>query len=235
MTVPNLFFLHDDYTTLIRADVFDVIKDYDESLRYQAEAFAIEEAAGYLRGRYADELGCLLFSVTAHDPATTYGPYDHVWYGGLMYVCMQPGTTTAPPPVYDPSQTYTAGDVVCLGTAVYQCQVPATSGPFAAADWQQIAPVWVQRDRRQPVLLMYLLDLVLYHLHSRLNPRQIPPLRLERYERALDWLADVQAGKIILDPDCPGGYAFPPLTLPGSGATGLIEWGSRRPRRENYY
>ena len=37
-------------------------------------------------------------------------------------------------------------------------------------------------------LVMYATDMLLYHLHSSVNPRKIPDLRKERYNEAKGWL-----------------------------------------------
>lgn len=54
---------------------------------------------------------------------------------------------------------------------------------------------------------MRLIDITLYHLHSRINPRNIPDLRKDRYDGnrdaqtlgAIGWLKQVAAGKINAD------------------------------------
>lgn len=56
-------------------------------------------------------------------------------------------------------------------------------------------------DQRNPVVLMYLIDLTLYHIHSNISPRNIPELRGIRYEAAITWLKMVASGKI--NPDLP--------------------------------
>lgn len=50
---------------------------------------------------------------------------------------------------------------------------------------------------RSRLLVMYCVDVMLYHLHSRINPRQIPELRFVRYEAAKKWLESVSKGLII--------------------------------------
>ena len=57
-------------------------------------------------------------------------------------------------------------------------------------------------DSRHAELVMYIVDMTLYHLHSRINPGQVPELRKERYQDALDWLKGVAAGDY--DPGLPG-------------------------------
>lgn len=51
------------------------------------------------------------------------------------------------------------------------------------------------QDRHQ-WLLSVCVDIMLYHLHSRIAPRQIPDLREDRYNAAIDWLKAVSAGKL---------------------------------------
>lgn len=68
---------------------------------------------------------------------------------------------------------------------------------------------------RNPIILMYLIDIALYHLHSNISPRNIPELRGIRYEAAINWLKMVASGK--LNPDLP--------TLPNSAADYLLSLG----------
>jgi phage gp36-like protein len=41
---------------------------------------------------------------------------------------------------------------------------------------------------RDPQLLAYVVDIALYHLHSRIAPRNVPELRKTRYDNAIAWL-----------------------------------------------
>lgn len=54
---------------------------------------------------------------------------------------------------------------------------------------------------RNPVLVLYMADMVLYHIHSRIAPMNIPELRGIRYDAAIGWLKRVADGK--LNPDLP--------------------------------
>lgn len=54
---------------------------------------------------------------------------------------------------------------------------------------------------RNKVILMYCMDITLYHLHSSVPGRVVPEIRQIRYERAVKWLEQVAAGKI--QPDIP--------------------------------
>lgn len=51
---------------------------------------------------------------------------------------------------------------------------------------------------RNSLLVMYLADMLLYHLHSRVAPLQMPEVRVTRYEAALEFLQDVNRGTLSL-------------------------------------
>jgi hypothetical protein len=44
---------------------------------------------------------------------------------------------------------------------------------------------------------MIMCDLMLFHLHSPLNGRNIPELRQKRYDDAMKWLTQVKDGKLV--------------------------------------
>ncbi|MCZ2128845.1 MAG: DUF1320 domain-containing protein [Bacteroidia bacterium] len=54
---------------------------------------------------------------------------------------------------------------------------------------------------RNPRIVMLMVDIVLYHIHSRIAPRNIPEIREVRYEQAIEWLKAVNKGTIV--PDLP--------------------------------
>lgn len=49
---------------------------------------------------------------------------------------------------------------------------------------------------RDSQLLSYIIDLCLYHLHSRIAPRNIPELRQTRYDNAVLWLKMCAMGDV---------------------------------------
>lgn len=72
---------------------------------------------------------------------------------------------------------------------------------------------------RQPLILMYMIDIVLYHIHARINPKFIPDIRKDRYDIAISWLNKVARGDI--NPD------LPKIENPESPLAGLGQrWGS---------
>ena len=58
---------------------------------------------------------------------------------------------------------------------------------------------------RDPQILQTTIDIALFHLHSRIAPRNIPDLRVQRYENAIDWLKMCATGQLtpkleVIDP-----------------------------------
>lgn len=51
-------------------------------------------------------------------------------------------------------------------------------------------------DNRDQQMVLYLCDVVLYHLHTRIAPRNIPDLRVKRYDDAIAWLRMCAEGNV---------------------------------------
>lgn len=70
-------------------------------------------------------------------------------------------------------------------------------------DCQGIDPIeedfWVIDDFRNQLLVMYYIDLVLYHLYSSLASHKMPEHRNDRYQDALDWFKEVAENNIEAD------------------------------------
>ncbi|MDR3140432.1 MAG: DUF1320 domain-containing protein [Tannerellaceae bacterium] len=79
----------------------------------------------------------------------------------------------------------------------------------------------VTGDERNPVIVMYMCDIALYHMVSWLPQRMGWEIREIRYKRAIEWLKDVQAGKTspdiltITGPDGEEDYNNPVRYNPG--------------------
>lgn len=56
---------------------------------------------------------------------------------------------------------------------------------------------WTSGDNRNQQIRLYMIDIVLYHLHSRINPRNIPDFRIARRDDAVKWLGLISNGKIM--------------------------------------
>ena len=49
---------------------------------------------------------------------------------------------------------------------------------------------------RNPLVVMYMIDIALYHLFCTITPRMVPDIRIERYRDAMKWLDKVREGDI---------------------------------------
>ncbi|HSW64967.1 MAG TPA: phage protein Gp36 family protein [Dissulfurispiraceae bacterium] len=54
---------------------------------------------------------------------------------------------------------------------------------------------------RNQAVVMCFIDITLYHLHSRVSPRNVSQLRADRYKAAIEWLKMAAFGEI--QPDLP--------------------------------
>lgn len=123
--------------------------------------------------------------------------------------------------IYPDLVKFTAGDTYDTGDLV---AYPGVGGKIYSAkeDGVTDSPAddpgkWQEGDTRSPLIKRVTIDLALYHLHARVNPRNIPELRMTRRDEAIAWLKMVNAGKIT--PKLP--LLQDPLT-PGRSVT----WGS---------
>jgi phage gp36-like protein len=55
---------------------------------------------------------------------------------------------------------------------------------------------FTKSDNRDQQMVLYLCDIVLFHLHTRIAPRNIPELRIKRYESAIEWLRMCAEGSV---------------------------------------
>ena len=58
---------------------------------------------------------------------------------------------------------------------------------------------WKFGDNRNQQLVNYFIDIALYHVHSRISPRNIPDLRVKRYDDAIKWLKMAGRGDITAE------------------------------------
>lgn len=83
-------------------------------------------------------------------------------------------------------------------------------------------------DNRNDVIVMHACDITLYHLVSWLPGKMGREIRKERYERAVKWLKEVQAGKVTPNlPTCTGEDGEEDINNPvkwGSGKSNTYIW-----------
>jgi phage gp36-like protein len=52
---------------------------------------------------------------------------------------------------------------------------------------------------RHPLILMFAIDITVYHIFCQHNPYKMARIRQERYDRAIEWLKGVMRGDITID------------------------------------
>jgi phage gp36-like protein len=117
-------------------------------------------------------------------------------------------------------------DTLTGGTAALQDRAEITAMSEMESYLRQrydVVALWaLLEDNRPGIIVTYLVDMALYHLHSRINPRKIPELRMDRYDNAIAWLKRVARGE--LSPNLP-------LLVEGADE---IRWGSNQ-KLDHYY
>lgn len=104
---------------------------------------------------------------------------------------------------YNPSKNYLVGELCYY----YDPQDQPAEGNVYKANQPVLNETpdssnkWDQEDPRNPIIILYLVDITLYHLHSAITPRNVPENRGLRYDRAIQWLRDVT--KLQVNPDLP--------------------------------
>jgi phage gp36-like protein len=86
-------------------------------------------------------------------------------------------------------------------------------------------------DSRNPILLLYVKDIAVWHYIQLCNPGVDLQLRMDRYEKAIKWFDKVQSGKT--NPDLP----LPADIIDSAGNAqspeNFLKWGGNK-RRNNY-
>lgn len=54
-------------------------------------------------------------------------------------------------------------------------------------------------EERSQIVLMFALDIAVYHIFCIHNPHNMFQIRIDRYERAVEWLKGIQKGQIRVD------------------------------------
>jgi phage gp36-like protein len=82
-----------------------------------------------------------------------------------------------------------------LDTAELSAQEQATS--YIRARYDAAATFAATGVARNPLIVMYMIDLILYHLHSNTPSRVVPKQREDRFNAAITWLEKVNGGALL--------------------------------------
>jgi phage gp36-like protein len=132
---------------------------------------------------------------TLFDYTEIYYVGDQVFWNDKTYTCARATTATdsiqygtyAGVPLYNLFPGV-AGSAVQWGSGV---SYSVAAGTLPTDDGK-----WTAGDNRSQQMVMIMIDIALYHLHSRISPRNIPDLRVKRYDEAVTWLHSAGTGKI---------------------------------------
>lgn len=203
--------------------------EYDSGTNYAVGDYAIylgfvylctEATTGGFNAAKWQLIGADPIRYTPFNYLNNYVTGDGVYYKGRLYIARQNTPTLSStealqyndyanlPNAPFPTNTSYWTD---MGALVYANQSIDNTGVFA------------QGDNRNHQLVNICIDITLYHLHSRISPRNIPDLRVKRYDDALRWLRQISDGSLTADL---------PLIQPKSG--NRIRWGGSIKQQNQY-
>lgn len=194
--MAKLFILKHDLYSSIKKDELEVLLDESDNptvdVNTSLEA-SVDEVASYIRHRYDADL---VFVTSEYWKSS--GQYAE---NDLVCLWAEPWT----------AQVYGAGDIVERGELVYFTtdERLATEVPGVALGWVEMGAQgsyfqslvgsnidlptetasWsVVADSRNKLIRRHCIDLALYSLYARINPRQIPEHRIKLRDDAIDFL-----------------------------------------------
>ena len=207
---PATIYTFNDYV-LLTAD------DYDAAFSY-----AVDELINF-----TDSKVYIATSITAagEDPVSTPAKWTLIDANLTFFTALKTDDFVL-------GTAYTAGQFVASEGARYECAL-ATDGtqkPTNSQYWTLNADTiaagtlptsasWTKGDTRHPLILRYMVDITLYELHSRINPRNIPEHRIQRRDDAIKYL------KMVIDPRNNIAPDFPEKTFATNQGVGVV-WGS---------
>lgn len=189
-----------DYAALIKDSIKQMVTDENDQVRRRAEQFAREEIEGYLNLEY-DVDRTLNHQVYDFVADITHAINDLIIQNdGKQFVCIEANANTN---AIDDStkfvedklaiiKTYTAtaefekGQTVIGSDKVkYLCikNAPAGTSLFDTEYFYV---------KRNDLMVMLYCDIAIYHYHARINPNQVPQLRVDRYLDAIDKLKRIR-------------------------------------------
>ena len=198
------FITGSDYRALIKDGVKNMVTDGADLVRITAESFARQEIEGYLNFCY-DVERILNFKVFDYADTDAYKAGDLVIdANGTKHVCVQ--TATAPADLddanlfvkddlqqrlnYDEEATYTKGQtIIDQDRAEYLCIQDAPAGT-------KLTDTSYFFLKRNDLIVMLMVDISAYHYHARINQRQVPVIRLDRYEDAVRKLKAIRKSEL---------------------------------------
>ena len=177
-----------DYLSIIQTVDLNQITENTPQNLYDSEVKAISRMRTKLVQRYMVDIE--LGTMDAYSAVTHYRTRDRVILGEVI-------TYVNDFSRWDSKTEYIIGNIVTDDNGyVYTAIAASTNQPLTlTAYWSAMVNVlttdtdyWTVGDNRYPMFVELAMDMTLYNLHARINPRNIPDLRIERNREALDQL-----------------------------------------------
>lgn len=93
---------------------------------------------------------------------------------------------------YNNTESYKAGQIVVDDTATgFTCVADAPAGTLLTND-----NFFEEKDGRSPIVAMIVVDILAYHLFSKISDNMIPRHIIDRYEQAIKKLKDIRIKKM---------------------------------------
>jgi hypothetical protein len=127
---------------------------------------------------------------------------------------------------WNTSVIYGELEIVNYNQQLYYCVKDNVLNVVPGTDINSWLPItWIKGDNRSQQLVAFLIDIVLYKIHMRIAPNNIPQLRKDNYVYCLDWLKEAGGQNNAITANIP-------LLQPKQGAR--IRWGSNPKNYNNY-
>ena len=240
------FLRKEDYYSQIQSDNLTQVIEKNDRYRIDAEGKALAEMDSYIAQRYLSEK--VFRAMVDYDVARAYLYGERFLYSVDSLALEKDIYYIKNPLDYESDVTYSVGSRVLYSGSVYQCaviaidKVPTNTTYWTLIDTLELATITAgvtptdttlvaKGDNRNQALVMYLIDMTLYHLHCRINPRNVPDIRPIRYNGnnatenggAIGWLKKVAKGEVSVNLD---------KIVPTQGSR--VTYGSNAKQTHNY-
>lgn len=223
------FLVTNDFFTLIQEDNLDEVINNDDILNQSIDS-AVEEAAGYIQHRYDFDKAFAI--VNTYDDSVAYAVDARIfwtetaWDLSVVYnsgdiISFNSTTDKTKDFIYQANATTIAGKSPLTTPAKWDLLAKNNNYYYViattiAGDLPTDTAKFTLGDSRNPKLKEVVIDILLYNIHSRITPRNIPEVRKIRYDgngaknesmSAIAWLEKVQKGtvtptlQVIVDDD----------------------------------
>ena len=202
-----------DYSSIIQTVDLNQITENNAQNLYDSEVKAISRMRTKLVQRYMVDIE--LGTMTAYSSSTHYRTKERTLSGETI-------TAVKLFNRWENTTSYVTDDIVTDDDGyVYTALQDSTNQPLSSTTyWEPMVGVatsntdyWAVGDNRYPLFVELAMDMALYNLHARINPRNIPDLRIDRNREALEqldrWASGTDTAEVLnINSDDSTGYSI---------------------------